>query len=157
MRVGVCGALVALLAASPVFAQAAEQEQARARAALLAADKAWEEVYSAKDLERSVAACDDRASLLWPNTPIVVGKVAIARAIRGDFSEGDLSWRATAAGGARSGDLGYTSGSYESKLKGSAGGAVDKGKYLTVWKKEPDGAWEVLFDTFNSDLPAANN
>lgn len=56
-------------------------------------------------------------------------------------------------GVARSGDLGYTSGLYELKLKGTAGAAVDNGKYLTIWKKEADGSWEVLFDTFNSDRP----
>jgi hypothetical protein len=30
---------------------------------------------------------------------------------------------------------------------------LDKGKYLTVWKKQADGSWKVLFDMFNSDLP----
>jgi ketosteroid isomerase-like protein len=29
----------------------------------------------------------------------------------------------------------------------------DRGKYLMVWKKQSDGAWKVLFDMNNSDLP----
>jgi ketosteroid isomerase-like protein len=111
-------------------------------------------VYSAKDLSKSVAACDDQVSMLSPNAPIAIGKTAVAKAIQDDFSTGDLSWRPNAAGVARSGDLGYTTGLYELRLKGAAGGAVvDNGKYLTIWKKEPDGFWRVLFDTFNSDRP----
>jgi ketosteroid isomerase-like protein len=96
-------------------------------------------------------------SFLFPNTPIVIGKKAIAKAIQDDFSSGDLTWRPNAVGVARSGDLGYTSGLYELRLKSTAGGVADNGKYLTIWKKEPDGSWRVLFDTFNSDRPLTRN
>ena len=35
------------------------------------------------------------------------------------------------------------------------GNAVsDKGKYLTVYKKQPDGNWKVIADIGNSDLQA---
>ena len=30
----------------------------------------------------------------------------------------------------------------------------DKGKYLTVWKHQPDGTWKIVRDINNSDLPA---
>jgi ketosteroid isomerase-like protein len=29
----------------------------------------------------------------------------------------------------------------------------DKGKYLTVWKKQADGTWKVYRDITNTDLP----
>ncbi len=29
----------------------------------------------------------------------------------------------------------------------------DKGKYVTVWKKQADGSWKVMLDIFNTDLP----
>jgi ketosteroid isomerase-like protein len=32
---------------------------------------------------------------------------------------------------------------------------VDKGKYVEIWKKQPDGSWKCAVDMFNSDLPAA--
>jgi len=39
-------------------------------------------------------------------------------------------------------------------MKDASGKTIsDKGKYLTVWKKEADGDWKVLVDTYNSDLP----
>ena len=148
MKVGARTASILIFAAvwAPVQANAGAQEN------LLAADKAWAAAYSAKDLGKSAAAVDTQGSLLWPNAPIVVGKEAIAKAIQEDFSQGDLSWRAMSVGVARSGDLGYTSGHYESA---SGGVVIDDGKYLTVWKKEADGSWKVPFDTFNTSRPAA--
>ena len=39
-------------------------------------------------------------------------------------------------------------------FRDTSGKAIsDKGKYLMVWKKQADGAWKVLFDMSNSDLP----
>ena len=34
------------------------------------------------------------------------------------------------------------------------GGVHDVGKYLLVWKKQPDGGWKVLREIYNTDLPA---
>ena len=48
---------------------------------------------------------------------------------------------------AASGDIGYTSGRYEM----SAAGSTEKGKYVTVWRKEGD-AWKVTEDIFNADV-----
>ncbi|MGA7930824.1 MAG: DUF4440 domain-containing protein [Candidatus Sulfotelmatobacter sp.] len=68
-----------------------------------------------------------------------------------------ITWRPNKADVARSGELGYTSGTYEMSFKDASGKAVaDKGKYLMVWKKQADGAWKVLFDMSNSDLPRAS-
>ena len=48
----------------------------------------------------------------------------------------------------------YTSGTTEMNFKDASGKTNhDKGKYLTVWKKQADGSWKVLYDMFNSDLP----
>jgi ketosteroid isomerase-like protein len=29
----------------------------------------------------------------------------------------------------------------------------DTGKILEIWKKQPDGKWKCIVDTWNSDLP----
>jgi quercetin dioxygenase-like cupin family protein len=36
----------------------------------------------------------------------------------------------------------------------SMGGATEKGKYVTAWKKQADGSWKVTEDIFNADAPA---
>jgi ketosteroid isomerase-like protein len=142
--------LVLLVTAGAMLAQTNQQELD----AIRAADAAWLNVYAAKDLAKSVAFCDEQGSMLAPNAPIAIGKDAIAKAIASDFANDNITWHANKVGVARSGDLGYTSGTYEDTFKDASGKIVpDKGKYLTVWKKEADGSWKVLFDMSNSDLP----
>jgi len=124
--------------------------------AILAADAAWMKVYSAKDLEKSVAFFDNGGSMLPSNAPIATGKDALRKLIGAAFAIPDytLSWHANKVGVARSGELGYTSGTYDFSMKDASGKTIsDKGKYLTVWKKQADGTWKVLSDMFNSDLP----
>jgi ketosteroid isomerase-like protein len=121
-----------------------------------AADIAWDKTYEAKDLDGAVAFCDEQASLLWPNYPVATGN-AIAKLTAAAFAIPDfkLVWQSDKVGVARSGDLGYTSGTYVWSFKDASGKSIsDKGKYLTVWKKQADGSWKVLFDMFNTDLPS---
>lgn len=57
---------------------------------------------------------------------------------------------------AKSGDIGYTQGTYEMTVNDAKGNPnTDRGKYLSIWKKQADGAWRCIVDTFNSDLPPA--
>ncbi len=53
--------------------------------------------------------------------------------------------------GAASGDLGYHSGSFV--VKDSTGAVIDSGNYLAVMKKQADGKWLMIRDTWNSDRP----
>jgi ketosteroid isomerase-like protein len=94
--------------------------------------------------------------MLMPNAPIATGKDAVAKLIAGHFAihYSKLTWHPNSVGVARSGELGYTSGTYELSFKDASGKTIaDKGKYLIVWKKHPDSTWRVLFDMSNSDLP----
>jgi ketosteroid isomerase-like protein len=124
--------------------------------ALAAADAGWLKAYEAKDLAKAVAFCDEQGSMLANNFPIAEGKEAIRKSIASAFEIPDykLTWHLNKVGVARSGDLGYTSGSYDNSFKDASGTTIfDRGKYLTVWKKQADGSWKVLFDMYNSDLP----
>ena len=145
---------VMVVSAGAVFAQAS----GTAEEALLAADAAWEKTYSAKDVEKSVAFFDEQGSMLPSNAPVLNGKDAITKSLASAFKIPDytLTWHANKVGVAGSGELGYTSGTYEFIAKEASGKTLsDKGKYLTVWKKQLDGSWKVLLDIYNSDLPPA--
>jgi ketosteroid isomerase-like protein len=51
--------------------------------------------------------------------------------------------------------MAYSTGAYQMSFKDAAGKLVpDRGKYVTVWKKQTGGSWKVALDIFNSDLPA---
>jgi ketosteroid isomerase-like protein len=53
-------------------------------------------------------------------------------------------------------DLAHTQGRYHLTIDDAQGGPVtDTGKFVVVWRKQPDGSWRVLADIFNSDIPAA--
>ena len=149
----IAGLLFLIISVGGALGQAYSKEEK----ALLAADAAWNAVYSVKDLEKSLAFCDDQVSMLVSNVPIATGKDAVRKAIAYDFANGDLVWHANKVGVARSGDMGYTVGSYDLKMKDTSGKPVlDKGKFITIWKKHADGSWKVIYDMFNTDLPLAS-
>lgn len=94
--------------------------------------------------------------MLAPNRPLLTGSAAIEKFIAQSFQlqDYDIAWHAKKAAVAGSGELGYTTGSYEMRFRPARGKMFfDKGKYLMVWQKQPDGEWRVLFDISNSDLP----
>jgi len=56
----------------------------------------------------------------------------------------------------RSGDLAVSTGTYELTYNDPAGKLVtERGKYLEVWRKQADGTWRMVVESFNSDLPLA--
>ncbi len=64
-----------------------------------------------------------------------------------------LSWSPTHGEVIGAGDLGYTVGTSVSRGKNAAGAMTERhGSYLTVWRKQRDGTWRVVFDT-GSTLP----
>jgi ketosteroid isomerase-like protein len=64
----------------------------------------------------------------------------------GSADTGVLSWYASFAGISGAGDLGYSSGPYE--YRSAAGAApIGFGYFISIWRKEPNGEWKVVFDT----------
>jgi len=52
-----------------------------------------------------------------------------------------IHWRPILSGADKA--LGWTAGVYEST---ASGGDVRSGRYVTIWRLEPDGQWKVVFD-----------
>lgn len=141
-----------------LVAGAAQASDKKSVDGLLAADAGWMKVFSAKDMARSVAYLEEDGSMLGSNAPIATGREAITKMFSGFFAlpNLDITWQADKADVARSGELGYTSGTYRMTFSDPSGKTVsDKGKYVTVWKKQKDGSWKVALDIFNTDLPVA--
>ena len=52
------------------------------------------------------------------------------------------------------GGTAYVKGTYEMTIQATPQLAMnDKGKYLEVWKRQANGSWKALYDSFSSDLP----
>lgn len=125
-------------------------------AALRQADIAWAKVATAGQMEEMLGYFLDDAVVLVPNEPMAVGKEAIHTMVGGMFATPGfaIKWQPTKVEVARSGDLGYTLGTAEMSMNDPEGNPmVDRGKYVTVWKKQADGSWKVAVDMYNSDLP----
>jgi ketosteroid isomerase-like protein len=118
-----------------------------------AADQAWLEAFAAGNLERSLQFCADDCEVMPQNAPAAKGLDAIRSLFREWFKPGlKIHWTPDRV--EASGDLGFSSGTYEMSFEDSGRTVRHRGKYLIVWKKQPDGTWKVVRDISNSDLPA---
>lgn len=97
----------------------------------------------------------DDAYLLPPNAPIAVGKKAIRESWAGLLGPGvKTTWQVTKVEVARSGELAYLLGVYHLTMKDPQGNPLeDRGELIEVRKKQADGKWKAVADSYNSDLP----
>ena len=97
----------------------------------------------------------DDAVVLNNGQPPTIGKTAIAAQATWDPKVYQLTWVAQGGQMGPSEDMGFTWGHYEGHSKDSNGQpVVISGRYMTVWKKMPDGSWKVAMDA-SADEPAA--
>jgi len=86
------------------------------------------------------------------NGGIVSGHASIRELMAPAFADStfSLTWDPVLAEVSKSGDLGYTVGRYESRRIGPSGEpVVVNGSYVTIWRREADGAWKVALDIGN--------
>ncbi|HEU0006648.1 MAG TPA: nuclear transport factor 2 family protein, partial [Terriglobia bacterium] len=57
-----------------------------------------------------------------------------------------LTWEPAFADVAQSGDLGYTAGPWEIRPSSPQDKVMAYGHYVSVWKRQTDGAWKVVID-----------
>ena len=87
-----------------------------------------------------------------------IGKVAIAKSAAWSPKEYQLTWTPTDAMMGPSGDMGYTWGHYEGHSKDANGNPVTtSGRYITMWRKEPDGNWKVVLDAGSNEPAGAGD
>ena len=125
--------------------------------ALRAADLAWSDSANRKDLDAVVSYMADDGETLAPNEPVARGKDAIRTSWKNLLALPGLTvrWEPAHVEVAKSGEMGYTSGTYTLSFTGADGKTVDdRGKYLEVWEKV-NGTWKCAFDAYSSDLPAS--
>jgi ketosteroid isomerase-like protein len=139
--------LVGVIVAASGCARGANVEEERTT--LLARDRDWSQ--SATDIDKFMSFMADDATVYAPGAPATKGSAAI-RTQLGEMLEApgfSLAWTPDKAEVAASADVAYTTGAYTMSM----GGATEKGKYVTAWKKQADGSWKVTEDIFNADAP----
>ncbi|MGN6491378.1 MAG: YybH family protein [Agriterribacter sp.] len=93
---------------------------------------------------------DDEGVLLRPGRMPIVGADAVDFITQINDSSFTLTWSPEGGNIAGSSDMGYTFGVYEMQMEG----AVHKGTYVTIWKKQADGNWKFVLDSGNEGVEA---
>jgi ketosteroid isomerase-like protein len=131
---------------------------AKSEQALRDADAQWSKAAGAKDLDKTVSYYSDDAIVMPPNASAATTKEAIRKVWQDLLTSPGIaiSWKATKVEVAKSGDIGFVSGTYELTMNDASSKPInDRGKYVEVWEKQADGKWKCGADIWNSDLPAA--
>ena len=126
-------------------------------AALKAGEAQWVQDFAAKDVDKVVAHYTDDATLMPPGMAPATGKAAILPMVKEMLADPALALKfsATRVEVAKSGDLGFTQGTYTMTMTDPATKQVvnDHGTYLTTYMKQADGSWKAVSDMQASSVP----
>jgi ketosteroid isomerase-like protein len=144
-------ALLAIAACAP-----AQQGQTDADyAAIAAAENEFAAGMNAGDMAKVAAIYSDDAVLMPPNLPAVHGRLAIQEFLATFPPVGDFKLMA----GETKGGAGLVTvrGQYSMNLMppGASAAVADSGKFIEVWLQQPDGAWRLAWDIWNSNIALA--
>jgi uncharacterized protein (TIGR02246 family) len=127
--------------------------------AIRAVEATWVQAFATKDVEKIAAVYTDDASVFITDSPVINGIAAIKAALKPMVEDKNFSitFTSTKVEVARSGDLAYSQGAYTMTMSAPKTKKVltEKGKFVTVFKKQADGSWKAVADIFNADAPAA--
>jgi uncharacterized protein (TIGR02246 family) len=124
-------------------------------ATIQALDEQWSAAAARHDLAGTMSFYADDAVLLPGNAPIAKDQTSIRASWAALLAPNTaVSWKVSKAEVAKSGELGYLYGTYEVSISDAKGGPPvrDVGKLVEIWKKQAEGKWKCVVDTYNSDL-----
>jgi uncharacterized protein (TIGR02246 family) len=125
--------------------------------ALKDTEAAWMKDAATRDPEKFLAHYSEDASLLLPGQPAMAGKAAIRASLEPMLRDPRfaLSLHPAKVEVAKSGDLGFTQGTYEATGTDPSTGqsATEKGNYVTVFRRQADGRWKAVADMISPNAP----
>jgi ketosteroid isomerase-like protein len=123
-------------------------------ATLKTTNDAWSKDVAAKDPAKFAQYYADDATLMLQNEPIIKGLANIKSALGPMMQDPSFALSFSTDKVEVSGTLGYAQGPYSLTTTARDGKPfTDKGKYLTVFRKQADGSWKAIEDILNSDAP----
>jgi proline iminopeptidase len=124
-------------------------------AAVRAFHAAWVAAYTTGDLQRFMRQWSDGGIMMPPNAPALSAPDAVRAAAAELFADFDIAMQPTIEDVIVSGDWAIVRWRSSSALTPRAGGATTSGSGKAVWvlRREPGGAWRLVYDIWNSDGP----
>jgi ketosteroid isomerase-like protein len=153
----VTGLLTALAVAGAVVSLRAQASLQAAGRAIVQADSDFARSVAERNREHFLSFIADVTTFNGGSAAELHGRDAVIKDWSTFFEPNGptLSWTPTKGEVIGAGDLGYTTGQSLFRQAGPDGKVTERrGEYLTVWRRQADGSWRVVFDT-GSTLPAA--
>ena len=142
-------------------APAPDTREADARALREGEVAAFAKDWGGKDADRIFTHFTDDGNLIIPNAPMLTGKDAIGKAMKEAFADPNwsLALQPVQVEVSKGGDLGYARGTYVLTATDPASkkAVTEKGRFVTIFRKEADGSWKAVQDINNAEAPAASN
>jgi uncharacterized protein (TIGR02246 family) len=117
----------------------------------------WNADWAAKDLDKLIAHYADDVFFVTAGAPAITTKDALRAAFKGMTADPVLSlkFQATRVEASKSGDAGYTMGTYTLTVTDpvSKQPVNDHGSYVTTYRKGADGSWKAVADVAVSAVP----
>ena len=129
-------------------------QAASERDRLMDTSREWAAATATGDLERALAYWTDDAIVLPPDQPAVVGKPAIRAFVQRATSIPGFSitWQPELAVVSVDGDMAYMIERNQMTFTDPTGALQTQfGKAVTIWRKQPDGGWRCVIDTWNNN------
>jgi uncharacterized protein (TIGR02246 family) len=125
--------------------------------AIKATESQWNQAWASKDANKVMSFYADDAVVMVAGEPASVGKPAIAAAMTPMIADPatDLKFEAKRVEVSKSGDMGYTQGTYTMAVMDPQTKQVmhDHGTYVTTYRKQADGTWKAVMDVPTSEVP----
>ncbi len=124
------------------------------RERLMATSREWAAATATGDLERALAYWTDDAIVLPPDQPAVVGKAAIRAFVQhaASIPGFSITWQPELAVVSDGGDMAYMIERNQTTFTDPTGALQTQfGKAVTIWRKQPDGVWRCVVDTWNNN------
>jgi uncharacterized protein (TIGR02246 family) len=124
-------------------------DPAAARKAILDADAKWAAAEQRGDANAVASVYADSVITLYNGAPAVHGRDAVTKALADRFAKTNLTNVNYHTDDIMvDGNIAVELGSSVDTKTPKAGGksVTEKGRYMTVWQKQPDGSWKVVRD-----------
>ncbi len=123
---------------------------------LMQLSRDWSKVAQTDSIDKALSYWADDAVVMLPGDEAIKGKQAIREMVVGakKIPGFKISWEPLSASVSKSGDMAYLIEVNQVSFHDSTGNTITEyNKAVTVWRKEPDGSWKNVVDTYNA-MPA---
>lgn len=112
------------------------------------------EAYNRGDAAGVAQIYTENARSLPPNKEMKQGREAVQESTEADFAMGVTDLSLTAVSVEVHGNTAYEIGKYTVNVAPAGQPVIrDSGKYVAIWKKQPDASWLIDVDIWNSSMP----